>query len=88
MNDKHCQSCGMPMQPTSDMYSTNADGSKNDDYCKHCFDQGDFTNPGCTMEQMIDICAPFVVEAMPDMSRDDAKKMMGEMLPTLKRWRG
>ena len=36
-----CQSCGMPMEDDS-VLGTNADGSKNMDYCKYCYDKGEF----------------------------------------------
>lgn len=28
MNEKYCQSCGMPMGNTDELYGTNADGKK------------------------------------------------------------
>ena len=84
MGEKHCQSCGMPMGATNEMYGTNADGSKNGDYCKHCFESGAFTTDS-TMEEMIEICVPHVVSAT-GMSEDQARNMMREFLPTLKRW--
>ena len=31
MEQKFCQSCGMPL--TQEILGTNADGSKNEDYC-------------------------------------------------------
>ena len=38
MNQKFCQCCGMPMGDTDELYGTNADGSKNEEYCKYCFE--------------------------------------------------
>ena len=84
--EKHCQSCGMPMCKDA-VYGTNADGSKSEDYCEHCFENGKFTGGDCTMEEMIELCVPYVVEANPNMSKNDAKKMMQELFPTLKRWK-
>ncbi|MBO6082186.1 MAG: zinc ribbon domain-containing protein, partial [Bacteroidales bacterium] len=37
---KFCQSCGMPL--TKDVFGTNADGSKNEDYCMYCYKDGKF----------------------------------------------
>ena len=85
MGEKHCQSCGMPMGVTNEMYGTNADGNKNEDYCKYCFESGAFTSDS-TMEEMIEICIPHVVSAHAGMSEDNARKMMCEFFPTLKRW--
>ena len=79
-----CQSCGMPMT-AEDLYGTNADGSLNDEYCKYCYEKGAFHNPGQTMEQMIDICVPFMVQQ--GMPENDARAQLNEMLPQLKRWK-
>jgi hypothetical protein len=85
-NEKYCQSCAMPMGETDEMYGTNADESKNEDYCKYCFENGAFTSD-TTMEEMIDFCIPHTIEANPDMSADDARSMMQQFFPTLKRWK-
>ena len=34
-----CQSCGMPIEK-DEIIGTNADGSKNNDYCVYCFKDG------------------------------------------------
>ena len=46
---------GMPMGDTDEMYGRNKDGSKNEDYCKYCFENGTFTSD-CTMDEMIEFC--------------------------------
>ena len=56
---KFCQSCGMPL--TKEILGTNADGSKNEDYCIYCYKDGKFQQE-CTMEEMIEHCAQFVDE--------------------------
>ena len=43
---KFCQSCGMPL--TDEVLGTNADGSKNEDYCMYCYKDGKFLQD-CTM---------------------------------------
>ena len=57
MKQKFCQSCGMPL--TDDVLGTNADGTKNEDYCMYCYRDGHFLQD-CTMEEMIEHCAQFV----------------------------
>ena len=52
MENKYCQSCGMPLQ-NQDELGTNSDGSRNEEYCCYCFKDGAFTMD-CTMEQMIE----------------------------------
>ena len=86
MNEKYCQCCGMPMGNTDEMYGTEADGSKNNDYCKYCYENGEFTS-NSTMEEMIEICVPHMAGAHSGMSEDDARKMISEFLPKLKRWK-
>ena len=38
METKFCQSCGMPLTP--EILGTNADGSKNEEYCIYCYKDG------------------------------------------------
>ena len=76
-----CQSCGMPLQAEED-FGTNSDGGKNMEYCVHCYESGAFTQD-VTMEDMIEICVPF----MTDMKPEEAKTLLQEHLPKLKRWR-
>ena len=47
MEQKFCQSCGMPL--TDEILGTNADGSKNEDYCIYCYKDGKFLQD-CTMD--------------------------------------
>ena len=49
----------MPL--TEEVLGTNADGSKNDEYCIYCYKDGKFLQE-CTMEEMIEHCAQFVDE--------------------------
>ena len=86
VEEKHCQSCGMPMGATDEMYGLNADGSKSEDYCEYCFENGKFKED-CTMDEMIEMCVPHVASEDSGMSGDEARKMMQEFFPTLKRWK-
>lgn len=86
METKYCQSCAMPMGETDAEYGTEKDGSKSNDYCRYCYENGAFTFHG-TIDEMIDICIPPMVENNPGMTKEDALKIMKEYLPTLKRWK-
>lgn len=86
MEEKYCQSCGMPMGNTGEFYGTNADGSKNTEYCSYCFDSGKFTGE-MTMDEMIELCVPHMAEAHPEMTEEKARQMMIEFFPHLKRWK-
>ena len=69
---------------------TNTDGSRNEDYCMYCYQNGKFTND-CTMDEMIEFCAQFVDEVnknMPKpMTKEEYKDMMRQYFPMLKRWK-
>lgn len=88
MEQKFCQSCGMPLNATGD-HGTNADKSLNDDYCTYCFQNGAFTQD-MTMDEMINHCAQFVEEFNKDaeqkMTKEQAIVQMKEYFPHLKRW--
>ena len=86
MQEKICQSCGMPMGETDEMYGTESNGSKSMDYCKHCYDKGAFTNPNVTLEEMIEFVASVMVKDF-GFSPEDAKEQCNAGLPTLKRWK-
>ncbi len=86
MNEKFCQCCGMPIGNADEMHGKNKDGSKNEDYCKYCFENGAFTSD-CTMEEMIEFCIPHMVEAHSEMTENEARTMMKKFFPTLKRWK-
>jgi hypothetical protein len=76
----------MPMGTTVEMFGTNADGSKSEDYCKYCLENGAFT-ANCTLDEMIEFCVPHMIAANSGMSADEARKAMREFFPTLKRWK-
>ena len=86
MEQRFCQSCGMPL--TDDVLGTNADGTKNEDYCMYCYKDGKFLQD-CTMEEMH--CAQFVNEVNKGLPQPITKEeYIGQMkmyFPHLKRWR-
>ncbi len=84
METKICQSCAMPITEEN-LFATQADGSKNEDYCRYCFENGKFTSES-TMEGMIEICVPYALEAGVYKDADAARSAMQQYFPTLKRW--
>lgn len=54
-NSKMCQSCGMPLSKDPKGGGTLADGSKTTEYCSHCYQNGRFTKPDLTAEQMVQL---------------------------------
>jgi hypothetical protein len=73
----------MPMQEAS-AFGTEADGSKAEEYCHLCYQDGAFTSD-VTMEQMVDISARGMSEAM-GTPEAQAQEMLRGILPNLKRW--
>ena len=80
---KICQSCGMPMRNQAD-FGTNIDNSRNDEYCHYCFSQGEFTDPGITMEEKITKIITLAEKI--GMPKEEASKLANATIPKLKRW--
>ncbi len=81
-----CQSCGMFLTPDENR-AHNADGTLSDEWCKWCVNEdGSYANE-CTMDEMIETCAPMMAQGN-DVAPDEAISLMGIVLPGLKRWRG
>jgi len=79
-----CQSCCMPLEKPED-FGTAASGFRINDYCHYCFNNGAFTEPNITMQEMIDKCIGIMAQKgiMPEIQ---AKALMLEVIPKLKRW--
>lgn len=79
-----CQSCGMLLEKPED-FGTAAGGSRANDYCRFCFLDGAFKEPEISMQAMIDRCVAIMAQqgVMPE---DQAKALMTDVIPGLKRW--
>ena len=86
MQEKFCESCGMPMGETNEMYGTETSGDKSVDYCKFCYDNGTFTNPNMTLEEQIAAVAALMVKDF-GFSQEDAMEQCRAGIPALKRWK-
>lgn len=88
MEQKFCQSCGMPLNTEAD-FGTNQDQSMNEDYCTYCFKDGAFTQD-CTMDEMIENCLKYIDEFNKDADKvytiEEARAGMQAYFPKLKRW--
>jgi hypothetical protein len=80
-----CQSCGMPLNQPAD-FGTSAGGQRVNDYCQYCYENGRFTQPDLTLEEMVARCTQLLVAqgATPEPA---ARALMADALPRLKRWR-
>jgi AraC family transcriptional regulator len=74
---------------TSETLGTHSDGSKVEEYCRFCFQEGQFTSD-CTMEEMIQLCSRFVNEwskfTGKSQTREEAIARMRLQFPLLRRW--
>jgi hypothetical protein len=52
----------------------------------YCYEEGSFKQPDIGMEQMIEICIPYMKKH--GMDEDKAREILNQHLPQLKRWRG
>jgi hypothetical protein len=81
---KVCQSCSMPLKKDEQQGGTNADGSMNHMYCSYCYQDGQFTQPDITMEEMQD----FVKNKMKEMGFPGfLAGLFTKSIPKLERWK-
>ena len=83
MENKICQSCGMPII-SNEQLGTNKDKSRNEDYCIYCYKDGEFIDK-VTIEEYIEMCSQFGSQA--GMTNEEMKKHCKKLFPTLKRWK-
>ena len=84
---KFCQCCAMPLDRPEDK-GTEADGTRSGDYCRYCYQNGAFTAPDASMDDIIAFNLKFNAEnGFPFGPQEEAEKMMRGWFPTLKRWK-
>ena len=86
IKEVYCQSCGTLMHGSND-YGTEIDRSKSQDYCKYCYQRGEFTQKLLTKDQMLKRCAGLIYARM-KVSKEESLKQAQVLVPTLKRWKG
>lgn len=75
-----CQCYGMPLE--DEIMSKEKDGSINEDYCKWCYKDGDFTYND--MESLISFCENTMSNET--FSKQQVRDYMSNLLPKLKHW--
>jgi hypothetical protein len=79
----NCQSCGMPLSRDEAGGGTEADGSRSTEYCSHCYQNGAFTLPDLTADQMTArVRGKLEGMGLPP----PAIEQMAGQIPTLRRW--
>jgi hypothetical protein len=80
---KNCQSCGMPLSKDAQGGGTESNGARSSMYCSHCYQDGKFTQPDMTVDQMKSL----VKGKMKEMRIPGLMSYFLTMgLPRLKRW--
>lgn len=80
-----CESCGMPLMTDQDT-GTEADGTVSGRYCTHCYQNGAFTEPSLTREEMIKKYSPMMAAQL-DIPLQKATEMVTIYTSTLPRWK-
>ena len=83
-----CQSCAWTLNDV-EYFGTNPDKSVTTDYCGHCFVDGKFSAEK-NVAEMVDMLMGYLKEFNEargaNYTEAEARKELGEYLPTLKRW--
>jgi len=75
----------MPMDK-AELFGTNKDGTRSNEYCTYCFQNGKFREPEMTLQQMIDKCVSIMLQRN-IMAEAHARELMAGTIPNLKRWK-
>ena len=76
-----CQCCGMPLDDS--VISKDKDGAFNEDYCKWCYADGEYTYSN--MDDLIEVCIPHMKHE--GFSEEQARTYMKDRLPKLDYWK-
>lgn len=84
LSSPSCQSCGVIIKNAQDFGRT-ATGVIEVNYCKFCYQNGQFTEPDITLEEMIEKVARNMSEQR-RVPIEQAREAVKTSLPKLKRW--
>ncbi len=79
---KICQSCSIPLYEK--YKGTNSDSSLSDEYCKYCYENGEFIDDR-TLEEEIQHLIPMYIDDR-NISEEEARTELIKILSPLKRW--
>lgn len=77
-----CQSCSIPLY--EEYKGTNKDLTLSNEYCKYCYENGEFTEDR-TLEEEVEHLIPMFIEDK-DITEDEARIELRKILSPLKRW--
>ena len=76
-----CQCCGMPLEDATTSHEP--DGSFNEEYCKWCYSEGEFTYDN--IDDLLNFCAEHM--ANENWTSEQVRAYMADMLPKLNYWK-
>lgn len=80
-----CQCCGMPLYE-DDVISREENGDFNEDYCKWCYTDGEFTYK--SVDQLVDYVVPHIIMPNnPAADENEEKEKMKNQVSCLKHWK-
>jgi hypothetical protein len=86
MDEKQrCQSCGMPIDESLANFGTEGDGSSSDQFCTFCYQNGEFTNPHQTVDEMVASSVDFMTANL-GFSAAEATELSNNVIRKLRRW--
>jgi hypothetical protein len=76
----------MPLDKDPTQGGTNSDQSKSIQYCSFCYQNGNFTDEGITLQEKIDKNVRLAVKRL-NIPEEKARRMAESILPFLERWK-
>ena len=83
MKKIRCQSCSMPLD--EGFFGSDANGQLTEEYCRFCYQNGEFIEPSLSMQQMIDRTVDFMTRKL-KLPEAKAREFTHVVIPKLKRW--
>ena len=74
----------MPFDEAHSKYSAKEKDGSASIYCSYCYKDGEFVNPGATLEDMVEMGVPHLARKTGEQA---ARNQLLRLLPTLARWK-
>jgi len=75
----------MPIDESAANFGTEADGSATSEYCMFCYQNGGFTDPQQSLDEMVASSVNFMTENL-GFSAAEAAELSNNVIRKLKRW--
>lgn len=75
----------MPIDELASNFGTEADGSSSTEFCTFCYQNGEFTNPRQTVDEMVASSVDFMTSNL-GFSAAEASELSNNVIRKLKRW--